>query len=177
MYKHNDLTGMRFGNLTALKAVGRSKDRHILWECICDCGTTVIVQSNRLTGSHTKSCGCIQKDAVTKHGDCRVKQKSRLYVIWRSMIARCEHPNRKDYVYYGGRGIKVCQEWKRYENFKEWAFANGYDEHADFGKCTIDRIDVDGNYEPSNCRWVDMATQNRNKRLKIDKAGEQHEID
>jgi hypothetical protein len=89
------------------------------------------------------------------------------------MIARCEHPNRKDYVYYGGRGIKVCQEWKQYENFKEWAFANGYDEHADFGKCTIDRIDVDGNYEPSNCRWVDMATQNRNKRLKTDKAGEQ----
>lgn len=173
MYKHNDLTGMRFGNLTALKEVGRSKDRHILWECICDCGKTVIVQSNRLTGNHTKSCGCIQKDAVTKHGDCRVKQKSRLYIVLRSMIARCEHPNRKEYAYYGGRGIKVCQDWKKYESFKEWAFANGYDENADFGKCTIDRINVDGDYEPSNCRWVDMATQNRNKRPRADMRGEE----
>lgn len=173
MYKYNDLTGLRFGRLTVLKQAGRSKDRHILWECICDCGKTVVVQSNLLKGNHTKSCGCGQKDAVTKHGDCRVKSQSRLYLVWRSMIARCEHPNRKEYVYYGGRGIKVCQEWKKYITFKEWALANGYDENADFGDCTIDRINVDGDYEPSNCRWVDMATQNRNKRPRADMRGEE----
>ena len=80
------------------------------------------------------------------------------------MLQRCENPNSKAFKDYGGRGIKVCQEWHEIENFCKWAYNNCYDENAERGECTIDRIDVNGNYEPSNCRWVDMKTQSNNKR-------------
>lgn len=80
------------------------------------------------------------------------------------MRHRCANSNDASYKYYGGRGITVCEEWGDYERFRNWALANGYDPNAPQGECTIDRIDVNGNYEPSNCRWVDMKTQNANKR-------------
>lgn len=81
------------------------------------------------------------------------------------MKRRCYNKNSKDYMFYGGRGIEVCDEWlHNYPNFREWAYANGYDKDAPYGKCTIDRIDVNGNYCPDNCRWVDMKTQCKNRR-------------
>ena len=82
------------------------------------------------------------------------------------MKARCQNPKTEQYHNYGDRGIKVCQEWQKYELFRDWAMSHGYDPNASFGQCTIDRIDVDGNYEPSNCRWVDLKTQANNKRTK-----------
>lgn len=83
---------------------------------------------------------------------------------WHHMIDRCENPNCKDYCNYGKRGIAVCEEWKTFENFEAWAISSGFSAEMDSYKCTLDRIDVNGNYEPSNCRWVDMKVQQNNKR-------------
>ena len=89
----------------------------------------------------------------------------RLYEVWGSMKKRCNNPNDKSYKNYGGRGIKVCKEWnENYLSFKKWAYKNGYDENAPHGECTIDRINVNGNYEPNNCRWISNAEQQKNKR-------------
>ena len=96
--------------------------------------------------------------------------KSRLYKAWIGMKSRCYNRNSDGYSNYGGRGIKICDEWigeNGYENFSEWAYANGYDENAKRGECTIDRIDVNGNYEPSNCRYADSKMQATNKRNSI----------
>lgn len=163
-----DMVGKKFGLLTVVSESTRTKSGDILWICKCDCGniTSPIVGSN-LRNGHTKSCGCIgggkggRKKATKKHG----KSYSRLYEVWHGMKKRCYCKTSSGYQYYGGRGITVCEEWQNsFEIFEKWAFSNGYDENAKFGDCTLDRIDVNGNYEPSNCRWVSMAEQNKNKR-------------
>ena len=164
MYKHNDLTGGRYGKLVVVKESGRSKDRRVLWECVCDCGNKTIVPSRDLVNGHSQSCGCRQKEIVAsirkKHGD----RDARLYSVWKTMKKRCENPNAKGYEYYGAKGVKVCEEWHDYSKFKSWALANGYDEKAKRGECTIDRINPYGNYEPSNFRWVSVRVQNSNRR-------------
>lgn len=173
MYKFNDLTNEHFGKLTVIRQNGRTKDRHIIWECVCECGNIVNVMGKDLKSGHTKSCGCIQADAVRKsrliHGD----RDARLYSVWKSMKKRCENSNHKDYKWYGAKGVIVCEEWHDYTVFKEWALESGYNENAERGECTIDRINHYGNYEPSNCRWVSIAEQNRNKRVHADMRGEQ----
>lgn len=88
---------------------------------------------------------------------------TRLHKVWNGMKQRCNDPNGKEYDRYGGRGIRVCEEWLSYVNFRDWALANGYDATAPKGVCTLDRIDNDGNYEPSNCRWVSLSEQYANK--------------
>lgn len=93
--------------------------------------------------------------------------KTRLYYVWCGMRCRCNYKKSKSYKNYGKRGIKVCKEWDNYQNFKEWALSNGYDENAKRGQCTLDRIDVNGNYEPKNCRFVNNKFQCNNKRNNI----------
>lgn len=164
MYKHNDLNGMTFGRLTVIRENGRTKDRHILWECQCECGNIVNISSRDLARGHTKSCGCLKKDRIRdiryKHGD----RNARLYSVWKTMKKRCENSNHKDYKWYGAKGVSVCEEWHDYSTFKEWAVETGYDEKAERGECTIDRINPYGNYEPNNCRWINMMEQAKNKR-------------
>ena len=164
MYKHNDLRGARFGNLEVISENGRSKDRHIMWLCRCDCGNEITTIGRDLINGHTQSCGCRQKKSVSSVSKIHGDRDARLYRVWQSMKKRCENANCKGYKYYGGVGIIVCPEWHDYRTFKHWAIENGYDEAAPFGKCTIDRIDPYGNYEPSNCRWVGMDVQAKNKR-------------
>ena len=169
MYKHNNLQGERFGKLVVLCEAGRTKDRHILWKCLCDCGWETTVSSNQLVSKKTQSCGCLQKERTSrakfKHGASGNHSSiDRLYKIWSSMRKRCLTKSCKDYKNYGGRGITICKEWDDFATFKEWAIKNGYSYTAEFGKCTIDRIDVNGNYCPENCRWVGMDVQQRNKR-------------
>lgn len=156
----NDLTGQKFGRLTVIKIHDYNQTtRKYRWECLCVCGNTVFVISSDLKRGHTKSCGCFSaentKKRLTKHGG----RQERLYKIWCGMKERCSNPKRHNYSDYGGRGIVVCDEWMKYEKFREWALCNEYKNNL-----SLDRIDVNGNYEPSNCRWATMKTQQNNRR-------------
>lgn len=161
----HDLTNRKLGRLTVLEMVGISESRRNLWLCQCDCGNRAVVPATSLVSGHTQSCGCLMRETVSRQFTTHGESNSRLYTVWSGMINRCESPRHNAYKHYGGRGIKLCDEWRNsYEAFRDWAYANGYDENAEYGDCTIDRIDVNGNYEPSNCRWVDAKTQAKNQR-------------
>jgi hypothetical protein len=173
------LANKKFGRLTVLeeRKIATSKRKQMFCKCICECGNLTMVRKYHLTSGHTLSCGCYHREIVSKinkgkhtatltHG----LSKTRLYGVFRDMKTRCYNPNSHDYKNYGGRGIKICDEWlDDYTKFAEWANTHGYDENAKKMDCTIDRIDVNGNYCPENCRWVGIEIQNQNKRKKDDK--------
>ena len=156
-----DLTGKRINNIVVLS---RAKNRKglVYWNCRCDCGKIKNIRSMLLLRNPTiKTCGCGQHKPIYKHRG----RSERLYNTWCNIKQRCFNRNNKSFQYYGGRGITMSNEWRKdYAAFRDWAMENGYDENAQVGECTIDRIDVNGNYEPSNCRWVSMKEQNKNKR-------------
>ena len=171
-----DISGQRFGKLTAIRNAGikhyPSGGKLTLWECKCDCGNTTIVSLSSLRTGNTRTCGCshygrncVLGNITRKHG----KTGTRLYVLWKQIRKRCRNPNSNVYKYYGGKGVKVCEEWNSFEAFEKWAIENGYDESAERGKCTIDRIDPYGDYSPDNCRWITIQEQQHNKRRDMTK--------
>jgi hypothetical protein len=162
MSRRINIEGQRFGRLVA-KRVHEVINRVTYWECECDCGNISNVCLGSLKGGNTKSCGCLNseksKERGTKHGLCG----TRLINIYFAMKHRCLRKNCKQFKDYGGRGIIICEEWLNKDNgfinFYNWALSNGYSE-----KLTIDRINNNGNYEPSNCKWSTYSEQNSNKR-------------
>lgn len=162
-----DITGQRFGRLTALRLAERDHNLRTRWRVRCDCGTEKDVDGAHMRYGRIKSCGCWatekrKADAPRLREICKLPRthgmsNTPVYAVWKTMRDRCRNPNNKDYRHYGGRGIKVCAAWSRFERF-----------YADMGAPppgrTLDRIDPDGNYEPGNCRWATWREQNLNKR-------------
>ena len=162
--KFMDLTGQKYNRLTVLEYAGRDKYNCTMWKCRCDCGNIKVVKGKYLRNGNTKSCGCLNIDRIKErnrvlkrtHGETKTK----LFHVWAGIKTRCNNPNAIGYHIYGGRGIKMCKEWdSSFEAFRDWALANGFREELQ-----IDRIDTNGNYEPSNCRWVTSKENNRNRR-------------
>lgn len=166
MGKILDLTGQKFGRLEVLQFV-EIKNHHSYWLCKCNCGNFTQVTNSQLKSGKTKSCGCLRKE-IAKQNAKKLKTthnltNTRLYNVWRSMKKRCYLKTHKAYKDYGCRGIKVCEEWKNdFMSFYNWAIKNGYQENL-----TLDRIDVNGDYESNNCRWVNWKTQQNNRRDNI----------
>lgn len=151
-----DITGQRFGKLVALERAGRVK-RVSLWLCRCDCGREKVIRYGNLASGHTQSCGCSWREAKIKRNTTHGRAYTRTYKIWAGMLKRCRNPKSKQWSDYGGRGIEVCEKWHTFENF-----------YADMGDCpdgySIERIEVNGHYEPGNCKWATSKEQSRNRR-------------
>lgn len=159
------IIGRSFGMLKPIEKIGTTGHREAIYKCLCDCGKTVEIKGGNLTSGNSTSCGCNKNKMISEKNSTHGKSTARLYKIWEGMKRRCNSINSKDYKNYGGRGIKVCDDWeKSFSEFERWAFDNGYDENAKYGECTIDRVNVNGNYVPSNCRWVNLTVQARNRR-------------
>lgn len=159
MGKFIDLTGQRFGRFTVTSRKENDSKNRIQWLCRCDCGNERIIKGCDLRSGNTRSCGCLSLDLHTLHGG----SYTRLYNIWEGMKRRCQNPNSESYVWYGAKGITVCEEWQQYKPFEQWALTNGY---AD--ELSIDRIDNDKGYCPDNCRWETSTGQARNHGIRSD---------
>lgn len=151
-----DLTGIKFGNLTAISMTGIDKRSNAIWACECQCGKVIRVAAAELRRGNPSNCGCLRK-SFKKHGMWRTPE----WNSWQAMKSRCRNPNNKDYRLYGGSGIKICEEWERsFESF-----------YRDMGNrpqgSTLDRIDSAGDYTKENCRWSDALSQTKNRRTTV----------
>jgi hypothetical protein len=150
-HRIHNLVGQRFARLVVLEFHSISPNNGARWLAKCDCGNTTVAYASGMKQGSTKSCGCYNRDRMTKHG----MEGSKVYAVWSSMLSRCRNHNHPSWRNYGGRGISVCERWEKFENFL-----------ADMGQPTgvLDRINNDGHYSPDNCRWATWSQSNKNKR-------------
>lgn len=156
----------KFGRLKIVTEAGRNWQGHRLCECLCDCGRVIVARLSALKNDHTRSCGCLQKEiatrnivsANTKHGEASSIAMTAEYKAWASMHRRCRNPSQNRYKHYGGRGIRICERWNNYQAFLSDVGRKPSTLHS------LDRIDVNGHYEPTNVRWATREQQAKNKR-------------
>ena len=169
--KRLKLEGKRYGRLTVIKWIPleERKIKKKLWLCLCDCGNYIEIETGKLKTGHTQSCGCLKQEKKENIGEVNKKYKhygdKKLYGVYKAMLDRCYNPQNPRYQNYGGRGIVVCDEWTNdngYDNFANWTLLTRPDVAL-----TLDRIDVNGNYEPDNCRWITNQEQQYNKRTNV----------
>lgn len=159
---YKDLVGKVFGCLTVISKHS-SGSGQIMWNCKCECGNIIQVNTGRLNFGSITSCGCIKRNRIIEQNTTHGLSNTRLYEIWCGMKKRCYDENSERYKDYGGRGITICDEWKDdFQSFYDWAMKNGYKENL-----TIERKDVNGNYCSENCCWITKAQQSRNQRKTI----------
>lgn len=157
--KSKDLSNQKFGKLLVVKK-SYSKNNKVYWECLCDCGKTTLVHTSNLRCKRVKSCGCFKIEKLIDRSSTHKQRHTKLYEVWKTIKQRCYNKNNISYKNYGGRGITICDEWlKDYSSFYNWSMQNGYKEGL-----TIDQINNNGNYEPSNCRWTTRLIQCNNTR-------------
>lgn len=152
----NDLVGKRFNSLTVIRFIGQDKHRNALWEVLCDCGIKNISRGTQVKRGVAKTCGC-SKGGI--HNESLPETVE--YRTWRSIFQRCLNSRCKAYSYYGGRGITICARWQGYFGFNNFLADMGRRPSNEY---SIDRINNDGNYEPSNCRWATRSQQQKNRR-------------
>lgn len=160
--KMSDITGQKFNRLVAIEPHSKNKWGNVVWKCKCECGNEHLAAEGKLKQGKVKSCGCLAKELHIKqletHG-LTTGGKPRTFIIWNGMKYRCLNPKSDSYQSYGGRGIKICEEWLNFEKFHDWAINNGYSDEL-----SLDRIDNDKNYEPSNCKWVTPSENYKKQR-------------
>ena len=173
-----DLTGKKFGRLTVVERapdhIQSNGRRRIMWRCICDCGAETIVHGDNLKAGKVQSCKCMAIERMHEQFATHHQSDTKLYNVWCSIKRRCYNPNSAYYEDYGGRGISMCDNWRNsFEEFALWANQSGYNDGL-----SIDRIDYNGDYGPSNCRWVTAKEQANNRRsnILISFNGETHNI-
>ena len=149
-----NLEGKIFGRLMVIKRAEKNLNNKVYWGCVCECGEYVDVIAQQLTSGKTQSCGCLNQEVITRHGN----SYHPLYQTYMGMLKRCHHNDSRHYKNYGGKGVHVCARWR--ESFDDFLYDMGPKPSAD---CTIDRINNDRGYEPDNCRWADKTTQSRNR--------------
>lgn len=181
-----DLTGQRFNRLTVIRFIPQNERtaRQYNWLCKCDCGNTIKASAYKLKSGLQQSCGCLKEEMKPLIGNVNKKYKhvnKRLYSVYKMMLDRCYNTKSREYNNYGGRGIKVCNEWlgdSGYDVFADWAFESGYDQNAKHGDCTLERKYLDQGYNPNNCCWITNKQQQNNRRNnhRIEYNGEIHTI-
>lgn len=160
MGKIKNLINQKFGRLTVIEFAGFGSSHKTQWKCKCDCGKEVIVKSNSLITGHTKSCGCLETEVKREINKTHGLRYDPLYRTWLNMRDRCNNPNNSHYIYYGKKGVKVCNLWNNFKEFHTWAYSNGYIPNSNL---SIERVDNSKGYCPENCKWIKISEQSKNK--------------
>ena len=163
MSRLKNLVGMKFGRLVVLERADNKIKKNgkslVMWRCLCKCGNIKVVSRDSLLSSRVQSCGCLRAEKTSERRFKHGLRRTQLYNVWANIKTRCYNPKKDTYIYYGGKGITMCQEWlDDFKAFYNWSINNGYKKGL-----TIDRLNPNGNYEPSNCRWVTVSQQQNNK--------------